>query len=186
MGFPNFLLNCKSVEMIKCELGQAVPLRISLVRVRNWLPIKLGTQKGFSSSRCQMWWRTVGESLPFSRNRGIIPSGIMSFSPLAPKELTQWADVRTLLAASQMQTIEHWPASTKENFWSHGIALASQKCITRPQLSTIVSLHKEGKDWGGEVMWAYTLWWSLRKSAQRFCLFALCMMDCFSFMKCWG
>lgn len=97
----------------------------------------------------------------------------MSFSPLAPKELTQWADVRTLLAMSQMQTIEPWPISTKENIWSHGIALARQKCITRPRLPTIVSLHKEGKDWGGEVTWAYILWWSLRKSAQKICLFAL-------------
>lgn len=90
------------------------------------------------------WWVTP----LFSRKRGTIPSGTMSFSLLAPKELTQWADVRAPLATSQMQTIEPWPTS-KENFWSHGIALASQKCITRPQLSTIVSLHKEGKDRGG-------------------------------------
>lgn len=96
----------------------------------------------------------------------------MSFSLLAPKELTQWADVRTPLAMSQMQTIEPWPTS-KENFWSHGIALASQKCITRAQLSTAVSLHKEGKAWGGEVTWAYSCWWSLRKRAQSLCLFAL-------------
>lgn len=96
----------------------------------------------------------------------------MSFSLLAPKEQTQWADVRTPLATSQMQTIEPRPTS-KENFWSHGIALASQKCITRPQLSTTVSLHKEGRDRGGEVTWAYSHWWSLRKRALKFCLFAL-------------
>lgn len=91
----------------------------------------------------------------------------MSFSLLAPKELTQWADVRTPLATTQMQTIEPWPTS-KENFWSHGIAWSSQKCITRPQLSTIVSLHKEGKDQGkGRVTWAYIHWWSLRKKCSK-------------------
>lgn len=86
----------------------------------------------------------------FQGGEALTPSGAKSLSSLAPKELTQWADVRTLLARAQKQTIEAWPTSSAESFWSHGIAVASQKRITRPQLSTIVSLHKEGADWGGE------------------------------------
>lgn len=52
----------------------------------------------------------------FQGREALTPSGTKSLSSLAPKELTQWADVRTLLAAAQKQTIEPWPTSTTESF----------------------------------------------------------------------
>lgn len=54
MEFPNFLLNSDCSEMTKHKLGQGVPLWISVVRIGNSLTSELGTQKGFSFSKCQM------------------------------------------------------------------------------------------------------------------------------------
>ena len=52
----------------------------------------------------------------FQGREALTPGGAESLSPLAPKELTQWADVRTPLATAQKQTIEPWPTSTTESF----------------------------------------------------------------------
>lgn len=165
-------------------LSGNIPLWVSLVRVRNSLAIELGTQKGFSSSKCQTWSRAAAESLPFPRTRGIIPSGTMSRSPLAPTELTQWADVRAPLATAQRQTIEPRPAPARESFWSHGIALASQKCSTRPQSSTILSLHKGGEDWrgggSGELTSSDGVWGKVLRDAASL---PFGMMGCPSFRK---
>lgn len=126
------------------EHQRPILLQISLLGTRNSLKNKNGFHLGVRGDT-----GLVVSHSTFQGREALTPSGAESLSPLAPKELTQWADVRTPLAMAQKQTIEPWPTSTTERFWSYGIALASQKHITRPQLSTTASLHKEGVGWGG-------------------------------------
>lgn len=107
---------------------ESIHLWISLVRIRN-SPTKLNLElkRDFHLANVRCASGAAGDSLPLSRNRGLTPSGIMNFSSLAPKELAQWADVRTPLATSQMQTIERWPTSTEESLWSHGYCFGGPK-----------------------------------------------------------